>query len=331
MDQKLIDEKYISVREHPDDPDLKIYNYTPKAVYERYWCEETRMARGLIMYKDEIVARPLPKFFNWNEPGADVISSQEEVTAYEKHDGSLGIGYVAPDGKPAIATRGSFTSPQAEWATKHLRSRDFENLVAEFWVLDRYTTLFEIIYPENRIVLDYGDFAGLIRLGVMGTDTGEWHPDDRLLVAEGTYQEILRKPPRPNKEGVVVETGDGRRVKIKQQDYIDLHRIVTNISPKNSWELYKSKGNNYLDDIPNEFHDEVAGHVERRLKAIGSHTRKLMIQYLDIPEGLERKEFAKRALETDSPAFMFAWYDVNLSKACETAEKEALANVSDNT
>lgn len=329
--KKLVDEKYISAREHPDDPDLKIYNYTPKTVYEQYWCEETRMARGLIMYKDVIVARPLPKFFNWNEPGADEIDRDEEVTAYEKHDGSLGIGYIGPDGRPAIATRGSFTSPQAIWATEHVRRNKVTSEVISMAVTENCTPLYEIVYPENRVVLDYGDYAGLIFLGNMRLYTGKWNPNPTLEVSRGTYREILELPPRHSREGVVVETGDGRRVKIKQQDYIDLHKVVTNITPKNSWELWKTRGEQYLDGIPNEFHDEVAGHVRERLVAIDLAAVTALEAYLRIPDGLERKEFAKYALETKSPGYMFAMRDNQPARALEIIEKEALKNVGNNS
>lgn len=326
--QWLIDNKYISVREHPDDPDLKIYNYMPRAVYERYWCEETRMARGLIMYKDTIVSRPLPKFFNWNEEGADKIELSEQVRAYDKLDGSLGVEYIAPDGLPAIATRGSFTSPQAQWATDYLRSRPSINITLDYTKGTQLTTLREIIYPENRIVLDYGRYEGIPVLGQMEVDTGKWRPDKRLMIGTGVYQDMLNTPPRHNKEGIVIETADGRRVKIKQQDYIDLHRVVTNITPKNSWELWKTKGEHYLEDIPNEFHAEVAAHVNKQLKVIGLWQINALEQYMMIPADLDRKEYAQYAKATDWPAYMFAMYDNNIEKAYNIIEQEALKYVS---
>ena len=35
------------------------------------------------------------------------------------------------------------------------------------------TYLFEIIYPENRIVVDYGDYKGLVLIDVIDNETGK--------------------------------------------------------------------------------------------------------------------------------------------------------------
>ncbi|MCU0391918.1 MAG: hypothetical protein MUE81_12430 [Thermoflexibacter sp.] len=55
---QLIDEGYIYAQQHPDS-ELTIYNYSPKAQYERVWNEWTLLCRGLIMDRDyQIIARP---------------------------------------------------------------------------------------------------------------------------------------------------------------------------------------------------------------------------------------------------------------------------------
>ncbi|HRF99146.1 MAG TPA: hypothetical protein PLZ51_28235, partial [Aggregatilineales bacterium] len=73
-----------------------------------------------------------------------------------KMDGSLGILYRW-QGAYYIATRGNFDSDQAIWATIFLRTHyDLHNLA------DEYTLLFEIIYPDNRIVVNYGQRQDLV-------------------------------------------------------------------------------------------------------------------------------------------------------------------------
>ncbi len=69
---------------------------------------------------------------------------------YEKMDGSLGILYWIDD-KPFLATRGAFESEQAIKGTELLRKHQNLNKLNR-----NYTYLFEIIYPSNRIVVDYG-------------------------------------------------------------------------------------------------------------------------------------------------------------------------------
>ena len=65
-----------------------------------------------------------------------------------------------------LATRGSFTSPQAIKGRELLEKYDYNRLAKD------YTYLFEIIYPENRIVCNY-DFEDLILLGMIHTKTGD--------------------------------------------------------------------------------------------------------------------------------------------------------------
>ena len=89
----------------------------------------------------------------------------EPFEVYEKLDGSLGILYWLGD-EPYIATRGSFESPQAQIATELLRAYDLSGLDR------RRTYLFEIIYPENRIVVNYDDRRELVLLAIIDTATG---------------------------------------------------------------------------------------------------------------------------------------------------------------
>lgn len=104
---------------------------------------DTKACRGLIVDAENwIVQRPFEKFFS--------IEQLEPFDVYDKLDGSLGILYWVGD-EPAIATRGSFISDQAKRGTEFLRARKDLNLDR------RYTYLFEIIYPENRVVVNYGD------------------------------------------------------------------------------------------------------------------------------------------------------------------------------
>jgi hypothetical protein len=173
--------KFVSVREHPMDSKLRIYNYTHEAAYEGEWTHEQKVCRGLIVhhfgYDAVVLARPFPKFFNYGEHllGHETIPLDEPFSVTSKEDGSLGILYQAPDG-PAIATRGSFESDQATWATEHLRASIPSPVVPESNLTRLFeqnvTVLFEILAPWNRIVLDYGSFEGLVLLAVLDNETG---------------------------------------------------------------------------------------------------------------------------------------------------------------
>jgi RNA ligase len=149
---------------HPTLP-LTIWNYSESVQYEKKWDEITLSCRGLVTDNDgNIVARPFSKFFNYEELTAEQIPN-EYFDVYEKMDGSLGVLFNY-NGEWILATRGSFTSEQSIKGRQLLEKYDYNRLNPN------YTYLFEIIYPENRIVCSY-DFEDLILLGMIHTETGD--------------------------------------------------------------------------------------------------------------------------------------------------------------
>lgn len=224
---------------------LRIYNYTEKATYSKTWTDATTTCRGLIVAPDgTVVARPWPKFFNYGEHPDGSLDPAARVEVTDKADGSLGVLHMSPAGLPTIATRGSFTSEQAVHATQLYRDR-----YAGMWLPgDGFTYLFEIVFPGNRIVLDYGDLDDLILLGGVDVATGRafgphapecagW-PGPRVdMFPHETLAEALAAEPRPNAEGLVVRFVDtGLTVKIKQADYVHLHRLFTGLTARRLWE-----------------------------------------------------------------------------------------------
>lgn len=218
---------------------LAILNYTDACTYAKQWNPVTLACRGLIYERitGQVIARPWGKFFNYGEMGVELdLDAAAEVT--NKADGSLGILYA--DGR--IATRGSFHSVQATHATDLYRRRYHRK-----WKRDLdLTYLFEIIYPANRIVLDYGQLDDLVLLGAVETDTGrtigpenlpEWPGPRTAVMPARTLREALALPDRENAEGVVVRfPASDTLVKLKQADYVALHRIVTGTSARVLWE-----------------------------------------------------------------------------------------------
>lgn len=237
--RKLVDQGLLTCREH-DTEDLLIWNYTKKCQFEQMWLPETLNCRGLITRADGlIVERPFKKFFNLEEHELTGGSIPEaDPLVFEKMDGSLGIMYPTVTGW-AIATRGSFNSDQAKKATEILRTkyRNFEPAAG-------YTFLFEIVYPKNRIVVDYGEIEDLYFLCAIDRATGVQVHDSHVTGVPMPYAERhgFMNPDQVNaldlegKEGVVLYWPDvDLRLKVKTEDYKRKHSYLTRMSNRIVW------------------------------------------------------------------------------------------------
>lgn len=293
--------------------DLTIWNYTPKVQYEKLWDDVTIQCRGLVTNsKGEVVARPFKKFFNYEEhkPG-DIPNEEYEV--YEKMDGSLGILFNY-ENEWILATRGSFTSPQSIKGKELLEKYNYNRLIPG------YTYLFEIIYPENRIVCKY-DFEDLILLGVIETKTGneiniQFGNDEDIrfknLVTNlgfkvvtlyktwGESYDLLKEEISNDKEGYVIRFRNGFRMKIKGQEYVRLHKILTNVSNRDIWEYLKDNRplDELLDKVPDEFYDWVQNEVNKFTSMFQiTKTMAEFVYYKEIKEDMTRKEAAEVILK----------------------------------
>jgi RNA ligase len=322
----MLEEGYIQVRYHPEFP-YAIYCYTKKTMWDREWNNVTRICRGLIVNEDtsEIIARPFRKFFNYGEPSAPVFGPSDLVEVTDKMDGSLGILYSTPEGL-AMATKGSFTSEQAKWATEHLRA---EYGHTEWQPQPGVTYCFEIIYPENRIVLDYGDLEALRLLAIIDNKTGRDADIDMYddpfayqdWLGRGTFENMSVGWNRPNKEGVVLRRlSDDERLKIKQEDYIELHKVMTGLNERQLWE-WLSEGKNVDDilrDLPEEIHSWAKPAMIHLCDLFLNLKMKLRQAWVE-SRYMDRKEFALFNAGKDPviKGALFAKYDGNEARVDE--------------
>jgi RNA ligase len=247
---------------HPTLP-LTIWNYTEKVQYENLWDETLLMCRGLVTDDTgDIVAKPFDKFFNIEE---GKFEPTENFEVFEKMDGSLGIVFWYR-GQWVVATRGSFTSDQAIKAREILRKYNTD-------IMFRHLTFcFEIIYPENRIVLDYGDDEKLVLLGTFDKNGKEMDSEiwsqwgfDVVKKYDGIndYKQ-LKEMVKNDQEGFVVKFSNGDRIKVKGVEYLRLHKIMTNVTTTGVWEYLKN-GEDVLEllkDVPDEFYKKIQNYVK---------------------------------------------------------------------
>ena len=251
---------------------LDIYNYTRATVQENDWDRVTSKCRGVIVnrHTGEIVARPFEKFHNYGAlvgayaGGPIAEGATGEPVIWEKLDGFMCTLYEW-EGVHYLASKGSFHSTHAKWATARFRKRWGATMP---FLPKGWTAVFEGICPELRIVVNYGDVNELRLLAVINNETGEeYRPSQIKALGEATgfstpelhdmtleearhntLIDNLRVADNGNIEGKVTnEEGyvltwyrDGItpfRLKMKFIDYLRLHRMVTNVSPKHIWEV----------------------------------------------------------------------------------------------
>ena len=306
---------------------LSIWNYSPEVQYNQKWDEITLQCRGLVTDNNgDVIAYPFKKFFNIEE---NRHTPTENFEVYEKMDGSLGILFFY-EGKWVVATRGSFTSTQAVKARELLDTK--YNLES---IPKGYTTLFEIIYPENRIVVDYGDEEKLVVLGMTNRFNGKeldyeslvnMHSESGIPVVK-RYDGIkdystLKGMIESNAEGFVVKFSNGDRMKIKGEEYLRLHKIMTNVSTTGVWELLSNGGdiNEFLKDVPDEFYKKVKdyadtlkyGYVQVSEHCGKSHYYFRYGKYNDREVEPTKKEYAEHVMTNGHPPYrsvMFAMWD----------------------
>lgn len=251
----------VTVRPHNTLP-LRIVNYTPKAQYEQVWTPALLQCRGLVYDHDwNLVARPLPKFFNYQEHGPGTVAGPLPTGPYtimEKYDGSLGIVFRWKE-HLLLATRGSFHSEQAERGRRMLEAI---SPVLRDCIVPGETHLVEIIYPQNRIVVSYGEEERLQYLTTIITATGVELPYAMSGILgfspekfpSGTPIADLLAMERPNAEGFVLRYANGQRVKIKHAEYVRLHALVTGLSTVSIWEHLRQGGTmqTMLGQLPDE-------------------------------------------------------------------------------
>lgn len=267
---------------HPNLP-LFIYKYTRSCQYGRLWDDITINMRGTVVdNKGNRVAATLPKFFNIEEMPNSI--PDEEFEVFDKLDGSLGIGFFY-DGEFVIATSGSFASKQAERAKEIMKKyrmtllndKDLYEATGFKFNGNDLTLLWEIIYPENRIVVDYGGMEELVLIGAIHTESGI-ECDYNELVGIGDvlgmpvvkrhlgFKDVkeLKKAIPDNAEGFVIKFKD-LRMKVKSEEYVRLHRLLTECSSIDIWEcLLNGKTlDEFLDRVPDEFDEWIRRNVAK--------------------------------------------------------------------
>lgn len=230
-----------------------------------------REARSLVfdITTEELVLTPFRKFFNLNEVEENSIENIEKEIAEcekfevsEKMDGSMQSfryydGRIIGSGSMALDPRNSFRLEEGY----QLLTDNHKELITSMPTL---TFIFEYISEKDKHVVPYNyeEQKGLYLIGMRSVIDGEEYPYEAIKeVSEefdipcckvyqyDTLQEVLEhldKMTVKDGEGFVLNI-DGHKVKLKCEDYLQLHRLDDKLSSPNV--IIKAFADGTFDDL----------------------------------------------------------------------------------
>jgi RNA ligase len=233
------------------------------------------------------------------------------------------------DGAWRAASKGSFASEQAQWAQSWLDSAKPDGVLTP-----GLTYVAEILYPENRIVVNNGDAKTLVLLAVFNSDGVEqpldWHAGAWLALGGrmiGSWPalpltELVRRAAANTKldgtvatgtdaEGWVIRFASGIRTKVKIADYVRVHALVTGTNERTIWEVL-AVGHDpaeLFDQVPDEFRDWAIKVAARLRSGVAAWMAVAQADFDQIGQLPDRKAFAEQAMKSDYRAALFRLYD----------------------
>ena len=238
--ESLVQTQQVRKGVHPHYP-LAIYNYSATVQWRDEWNDTLMRCRGLVLDTNtgEVAACPMRKFFNYADKKHDVSAMKmSNCDVLEKLDGSLGILFKYQD-EWIFASRGSFISTHAQKGMEMAKEKGILGKCNE-----EFTYMFEMIYPDNRIVVNYGDRTDLVLIAMVHTKSSLDLPlgsvvdeakrlglsTPRIHDSTDTYESLLSRN-ITNEEGYIIRSRiSGERVKLKFNEYVEIHAVRTHFS-----------------------------------------------------------------------------------------------------
>ncbi len=324
--ERHIKDGLVMVNHHKELP-LRILTYSRKVVLEDLWDNVTTKCRGLIVGPNQqIIARPFEKFFNLGttyRPETQLANLPKTLPIVtEKLDGSLGILWqlsywraMEPiDGVVCgIATKGSFHSDHAEWATKHY----IDNYKYAQWP-DYFTPIVEIINERiQHHIVHYGCYGKLVLTALINNETGEeadyntcyfWAKRNNMEVVDifGKTVEEVAGEDRSNHEGYVLSYpqpgAPPLKVKIKHANFLTMQHIVHSATPRAILEALENDDQTLIykwtSTVPGPVTDWIQDWVVRLRSAEDDIARKAYTLYSSLGKTTHsRKEFAENVIK----------------------------------
>lgn len=281
-----------------------------------------------------IVGRSFDKFHNLD---VNKHTPDDNFVLYEKLDGSLIILFYY-ENEWIVASRGSFIGPQVTRAQKFLIQKyDISKLEKD------KSHVFELLYPENKIVVDYGDREEMVYLASFRKDGAESFDTEIMEKAgfavvrtikdihgyDGHY-DAFKALNLLNSEGAVVRFGNGSRAKIKFENYVQSHHKRADLNVFGVWKAFKEE--KLVEDLAKEIPDESYDWLNRTWTNFENRVAEMRMKVQEKLDGLgdvkhSRALFARTIKDDPDKALLFAlYYDKPTAfhkAACDKCKPEA--------
>jgi len=297
---------------------FELFNYTQKCTTEQNWSEVTMEARGVVFQGEQVVCRPMRKFFNSHEPfGLKLLESATPNIALVKLDGTLINVWFDLQGEMHVSTRGSLSNEYIDGAWELIRSRGLEAMLS---LHKDVTWSFEYTYPQERFsmpsVIPHKD-ERLTLLNMRMRDGSELDAEiipefNQVMYGNKDYyynlsvssedsnlieqMEGLAKLLPWENEGWVLSEFDGnsnQRVKVKGSQYVTMHRVIHGMTPRSIADAWYGGMNNKLVAMLYEPHSSI---LQEKFDAYDSLMNKTVTEVTEWVAGyrIVNKEFSRK-------------------------------------
>lgn len=286
-----------------------------------------QVSRGIIidLTNMSVACRRFDKFFNYQEPYAAHLIGK--IRAEEKIDGSIiGLWYDR-DGHWRVSTNGMIDAYEVDLPVQvngiktygQLFEKIFNMTEEELNQYKEYTLIFELVSPQNRIVVEYPEDK-LYFLGLRNNKTGQEISSHQAPAELTNHFELPRIYPinsigqaaevaktlDKNQEGFVLVDELFNRVKVKGAEYLKLHILRSNtVSTKGLLELILAEED---DDLISNF-PEYGEAILTLHSKIDNLIEDIENSISVAPFDLDKKDFAIKVKETPYAGILFKLYN----------------------
>lgn len=300
-----------------------------------------KAARGVIFDEEDnykVVCRPFEKFFNWGEDEAsDIDWSTAKIE--EKIDGSiLKMWFSFRLDKWIISTNGVIFGDSVPVMFPKDGIETFGDMVnntpIHYWEWNnfnkKYTYVFEIVGPQNRVVVPYPE-VDLYLLTAFHNESGKENSKEKEILGfprpkkysfsslEETIEFTKSKSFNTFKnEGFVVSDSNSNRIKIKTEDYLRIHRLRGEAAPTDKKLLELVLSNEYAEFLAyypeyTEQVKEIKSKLQEYNESLSFQTLELFLEARELAArnggALSRKDLAEWIKKQKDPSYLFQFFD----------------------